>query len=98
MSSENRRHHSSEFKLEAVKLILNGRSTSEVAAGLGISPAMLSRWKREYLKEQTNAFPGKGYLKPEQQRIKDLEKQVRDLEEERNILKKAVAIFSRRTK
>lgn len=94
MSNDSRRRYDSTFKEEAVKLVLRGRSLKQVAKDLGIHDGMLSRWKREYLKDN-NAFPGTGNLKPEDQRVRDLEKRLRDAEEERDILKKALAIFSK---
>jgi transposase len=98
MSPRQRKRYDSEFKREAVRLVLSGRTVSDVADGLGIHPNVLSRWKREYLENQDSAFPGKGYLKPEEQKIKDLERKLRDVTEERDILKKAVAIFSKHPK
>jgi transposase len=98
MNQLQRRKYNSEFKSEAVKLVLNGKSTYEVASDLGINPAMLARWKREYLKDNEDAFPGKGHLKPEDERLRQLEKELRDITEERDILKKALAIFSKQSK
>lgn len=98
MVTRQRRRYDPEFKAEAVKLVLNGRSISEVASDLGIHPGMLSRWKREYLEHKEHAFPGHGNLKPEDERIRQLEHQLRDVTEERDILKKALAIFSKQPK
>ena len=47
MSYQHRRQYDSEFKTEAVRLVLNGRSIRDVADNLGISYGMLARWKRE---------------------------------------------------
>jgi transposase len=59
---------------------------------------MLGRWKKEYLEDQKHAFPGKGRMKPEAAELFQLKKRVADLEQEREILKKALAIFSRHPK
>lgn len=60
---------------------------------------MLHRWKREYLHAKEQAFPGKGNLGGSAEReLRDLQKQLRDVEEERDILKKALAIFSKHTR
>ena len=98
MSIQQRRKYDSEFKTEAVRLVFNGRSVREVASNLGISYGMLARWKREFEKYYDDAFPGKGKLRPEDERIRQLERQLRDVTEERDILKKALAIFSKKTK
>ena len=98
MSPQYRKRYDSDFKIGAVKLVLNGKPVSEVARDLDLSPSMLARWKREYLKDQEGSFPGKGNLKPEDEKIRELERQLRDITEERDILKKALAIFSKPSK
>ena len=56
-----RRKHSREFKVEAVKQVVEkGRSVSEVADGLGINRNLLTRWKTELAGEGAQAFPGNG--------------------------------------
>ena len=56
-----RTNHTREFKVEAVRLTLNSEvSLTQVAAELGISPSNLRRWKREYVTDAHNAFPGPG--------------------------------------
>ena len=101
MKSETRkrRRFDIEFKREAVRIAsYPDRSVESVARDLGIHPNMLHRWKREFEKDLENAFPGKGHQLPEQERIKQLEKELRDVKEERDILKKAMAIFSKHPK
>ena len=94
-----RRKYDRQFKEEAVRLILEeGRKAREVAGNLGINEAMLSRWKRQYDGDGKEAFPGKGRLKPQDEEMKRLRKELNDVTMERDILKKAVAIFSRRPK
>ena len=61
---------------------------------LGIGGGCLYRWKRKLAEEGENAFPGRGHLTPEQERVGQLEREVEILRQERDILKKAVAIFS----
>ena len=91
-----RRKYDDEFKRSAVKLVVDQeRSLSEVAKNLGVHENILHRWKREYLEDPVNAFPGIGHLKPEDEEMRKLKKQLRDTTEERDILKKAIAIFSR---
>lgn len=92
-----RRQYDSEFKKQAVKLCLeDGKTVSEVADHLGINRDLLYHWRKQMQKKGELAFPGNGkqLLTSEQQRIKDLEKRLKDVEMERDILKKALAIFS----
>ena len=91
-----RRKYDKEFKIQAVKLLLeSGKTTNEIADNLGINSVNLTRWKREYREDAENAFPGKGKLKPDDEKLRRLMKENADLKQEREILKKALAIFSR---
>lgn len=94
--SEPRRRFDREFKREAVKLATRGdKPLTHVARDLGISTNVLSRWKRQLTDDPSFAFPGKGHLKPADEELRKLKKELRDVTEERDILKKALAIFSR---
>jgi transposase len=91
-----RRKYDREFKLEAVRLITQGgRSVVEVARDLGIHENLLYNWRRKYLDDTAHAFPGKGHLKPADEEMRRLKKELLDIKEERDILKKALAIFSK---
>lgn len=97
MEKRARRKYDAEFKRQAVRLSLEeGRTVSGVAEGLGIHKDLIYQWRKQMKKEGELAFPGNGkhLLTEEQQRIKDLEKKLKDTELERDILKKALAIFS----
>ncbi len=96
-SQKQRRQYTAEFKLESVELLLRGnKSAPELAADLGINPNLLNRWKREYQIDTDNAFPGTGHLQnPEEEQIRKLERELRRVTEERDILKKVVSIFSK---
>jgi transposase len=99
MSKEKRqrRKFDREFKLDAVRLVIEeGRIVSEVARNLGIHENLLHRWKRLYLEDEKYSFPGKGYLKPHDEELRQLKRELADVKEERDILKKALAIFSKR--
>jgi len=99
MSAGKRRKYDQEFKLEAVRLITEkGRRAAEVARNLGVHENLLYKWKREYLADKEDAFPGKGRLKPEDEKLRQLERELADVKEERDILKKALAIFSKHPK
>jgi transposase len=100
-ANKSRRKYDSEFKREALAHIeSSGKSVSEVAVSLGIERELLYRWRMQARKRGDVAFPGNGRqgLTATEQKIFDLEKRARDAEEERDILKKAVAIFSKASK
>ena len=91
-----RKKYTAEFKKDAVKLVLKGdRKVQDVAEGLGIYAEMLYKWIKKYKQDTEYAFPGNGKLKPADEEIRRLKKQLQDLTEERDILKKVVNIFSR---
>ena len=90
-----KRTYSPEFKRETIQLWQSsGKSATAIEQELGITQGLLSRWKRKQAKDGTHAFPGKGKLMPEQEKMRQLEKENAILRQEREILKKAVAIFS----
>lgn len=94
-----KRKYDKEFKEGAVKLVLEGdRPVREVARELGIHENMPHRWRREYLDGKEESFPGKGHLKLKDEEIFRLKRRLQDVEEERDILKKALAIFSKHRK
>ena len=101
MSVQQRRKYDKDFKRNAVRLTEEaGRTVLEVAENLGIAVDLLYRWRREKQTREGLAFPGHGReaLTPQEQKIRDLEKKLKDVEMERDILKKAMAIFSRSPK
>lgn len=95
--NQTRRQFTREFKLETVELLLRGnKSAVEIARNMGIRVELLYRWKNEYLNNAEHSFPGTGHLAdPEDERIRKLERELASVTEERDILKKAMAIFSR---
>jgi transposase len=94
-----RRRFDAEFKREAVRLVTEeGRRICEVAKNLGVHENLLYKWKRKVEEEQEAAFPGKGRQLGKDAEIAELKKQLRNAELERDILKKAVAIFSKTPK
>ena len=91
-----RKQYTREFKLEAIQLLeTSGRSASQLERDLDIGRGSLWRWKREFAADGEEAFPGHGRLTPEQDRLRQLERENDVLRQERDILKKAIAIFSR---
>ena len=90
-----RRRFTREFKIEAVRLIVEeGRRISEVSRELGVGENLLSRWKKKSEEGKIDPFPGKGRLSPEDEELRQLRRENKRLRMERDILKKAVAIFS----
>lgn len=91
-----RKVYDKEFKRDTVRLIIQGgRPTSVVAKDLGINPNVIYRWVRQYREDSENSFPGKGHQKPAEEELRKLKKQLADVTEERDILKKAISIFSK---
>lgn len=91
-----RRSFTKEFKLEAVRLITEGgRSIAQVARDLGVRDTILGRWKKDCEQDREAAFPGKGYAKPDEAELRHLRRENERLRMERDILKKAAAIFSK---
>ena len=90
-----KRHIDKEFKIEAVRLASEpGNTQTGIERDLGISHGIISRWKRELRKDGDQAFPGKGRLKLDDDEMRRLKRENERLRRERDILKKAVAIFS----
>ena len=92
---KSRRKYSREFKLEAVKQVVEqGRSVAEVAEGLGVHPSLLGRWKSQLTAEGVFAFPGNGKPSEADEEIRRLRKELAIARQERDILKKATAYFA----
>lgn len=85
------------FKEKVVQLSYDRTNISEFARELGITAPQLYKWRKEFEEFGEGSFPGKGKLKltPEQEKIHELEKRLKDAELERDILKKAIGIFSK---
>ena len=83
-----------DFKISAVKMVTEGgHKASEVARSLGIHQNQIYNWKKKFSDQGDKAFPGKGHLTE----LAALRRKLRDVEMERDILKKAVGIFSKPT-
>ena len=94
-----RKKYSKEFKLDAVSLVLDQNySRAEAARSLGLNSNMLGRWVSEHQTEGGQSFRGNGKLTPEQEEIRKLRSQVKYLEMEKEILKKATVFFAKEIK
>ena len=95
MSKKQRKSYSREFKKEAVALITEkGYSMAEASRNLGIDYSILRRWKNQLADDPQNAFPGKGQLKTADQELREFQRKLERVTEERDILKKALAYFA----
>jgi transposase len=95
---KSRRHFDQQFKVDAVRLVNeSGRPIAEIATELGVNRNQLDRWKRQLSKKPALiAFPGNGNLSADKRELDELRKELARTKEERDILKKAMAVFSRR--
>ncbi len=90
-----RKSYDKEFKLEAVHLVKSGKKVAEVARELDLAEQTLHNWVKKFNHDGEAGFVGSGNLKPEDKENKELQKRIRDLEEENAILKKAMSIFAK---
>lgn len=96
---QHRRQFDAEFKREAMRLSQQpGRTMASVARDLGISETNLWRWRKKLAESGDSAFPGTGHVSVEEEELRRLRRELVDVTEERDILKKALAVFSRHPK
>lgn len=85
---------SAEFKLEAAQLVVDqGYSHKEAAEAMGVGLSTMNKWVRQLRDERQGKTPKASALTPEQIEIQQLKKQIKYLEEEKDILKKATALL-----
>ena len=98
MASE-RKTYTAEFKLQAVKMVTDQHlSVTEVARRLGVPAKRLREWTKAVREHGVTAFPGAGHLTPQEDELRRLRAEVKRLEMERDILKKATAFFATQMK
>lgn len=89
------RTYDKDFKINAVNLYKSsGRSLKTIAEELGLATSTLSQWVQDYKREGNKSFPGKGQVRSSEEELRALRKELTHVRQERDILKKAVAIFS----
>lgn len=93
-SARVRRTFTPQFKKDAVEMVRRGKTVTEVASSLGIARSLLQYWKRQLDGEREDPFPGQGNPRPETEELRELRRQLADVTEERDILKKALAYFA----
>jgi len=90
------RRYDKAFKLEVLQRIeQSDRTLASIAEELGINPGLISRWRRKFKSQENEASSGNGHATPDSEEIRRLKKKLADLQEERDILKKAVAFFAK---
>ena len=94
--SKYKKRFDNDYKREIVRLVDElGKSPTQVAEDIGVSPQTVRAWVRKFGKADSDAFPGKGKLHPADEELREMKKKIKDLEEENLILKKAMAIFTK---
>lgn len=87
--------YTSQFKLQVAREVQTARTYAEVSRKYGVEIKAVTRWSEEYAKYGELAFVENGPERFNEKRIRELERQVADLQEENAILKKATAFFSK---
>ena len=94
MTKRIRRTFSPEFKLEAAQLVLDqGYTVRRACEAMGVGKSTMEYWIRQLREERQGKTPKASAITPEQRRIQELEKRLREVEEEKEILKKATALL-----
>lgn len=100
MDEKKYREYSREFKLEALELLKRGnKSAGQLERELGITPGLLVKWRARYqIVEKEGQAPqiGPSDMEAAKAEIRRLQRELANVEEEREILKKALNIFSRK--
>ena len=94
-----RKVDTAEFELKAVKMVTEQKlSVAEAARRLGVHEGRRHEWKKALLNDGADAFPGSGRQTPLEEENRRLKAEVKRLEMERDVLKKATAFFAALTK
>ncbi len=94
-----RRKHTAEFKIAAVRLVTErGLSVAQAARDLGVDRSLLTKWKHELAGKGEGAFPGKGRLRPLEEEVARLRRELDTVRQERDILKKATVFFAKESR
>ena len=96
MSKRTRPTYSSEFRLEiAQEVVDKGRSIRDVSASLGLGKSTVDKWARQLKQERGGMLSSATPLTPDQLKIRELERKIKLLEGDNEILKKASALLMR---
>ena len=87
--------YTKEFKVGAARMVVDEKKqASHVARDLGVSNSALTKWIRDYKKHGSGAFPGKGFLVPQDDELRRLQRELRRAQMERDLLKKTIVFFA----
>ncbi|KGT72825.1 transposase [Bradyrhizobium japonicum] len=96
---EQRKKFDKAFKEQVVlRILAEETTTSEAAKEIGVHYSTVRDWVKNYQQDGSNAFPGRGHLKHEDEEMRRLRRELADLKEENAILKKAAAYFAKNLK
>ena len=88
--------YTAEFKREAVRLAqTSGKQITHIACELGISDTSIHQWRKKLTEHGSEAFPGSGHQTAQEEEVRRLKRELEVVKQERDILKKALGIFSR---
>jgi transposase len=94
--NNNKRQYDKQFKQEAVRLYeTSGKTIEQIETDLGIAPGLLNKWRAQVKRDGERAFPGSGRQTETDAELRRLQKENALLRQERDILKKAIQVFSR---
>jgi transposase len=93
--SKTKKQHSREYKLEVLELLkTSGKSQAQLERDLGLYPGHIKTWQKALAADGEQAFPGTGHQAETEAELRRLRRELEITRQERDILKKAVAIFS----
>jgi transposase len=99
-NKQTRRTFTTEFKLDVVNQSETCDNIAELANDLGLHPQLVYRWRAEHKDDPARSFPGNGVEKqtPDEEKIAQLQGELDDMRIQRDILKKAMGIFTNHPK
>ncbi|MCW9709267.1 transposase [Fodinibius salsisoli] len=99
-NKQTRRSFSKEFKLDVIEQSEHCEKITELAADLGLRPALIYRWRAEFKADPQRSFPGNGVEQqtPQEKKIARLQRELAEVKTQRDILKKAMGIFANHPK
>ena len=94
--NKQKRQYTQEFKQEAIRLYeASGRSVRQIEEELGISNGLLNKWRYQFRDHGSSSFVGTGHQPELESELKRLKRENEILRQERDILKKALVVFSK---
>jgi transposase len=91
-----KKRYDAEFKRETVRLANDSdKGDSTIERELGLYQGAIRTWRKALRSDSVDAFPGTGHMKPAEEELRSLRRELEEVRQERDILKKAMAIFTR---